>query len=129
MSMNCVKKNHRYSITFQSAGFYRKIQKSIFAIKKSNFINSAFSAAIHKIRLKFHDIKKIYGECFQLSIRTEQLTIREDAPWLHDRRLPGGGQLFSHGCHYIDLLLWMMGRALRGTHTGTKYCGAHPGHR
>ena len=63
--------------------------------------------------------EKVYGECFQLSIWTEQLTIREDAPWLHDRKTLGGGQLFSHGCHYIDLMLWLMGKPLRGTHMGT----------
>ena len=31
----------------------------------------------------------------------------------------GGGQLFSHGCHYIDILLWFLGRPIRGTHLGT----------
>ena len=66
--------------------------------------------------------EKVYGECFQLSIWTEQLTIREDAAWLHDRKLIGGGQLFSHGCHYIDLILWMMGKPVRGTHSSTKLC-------
>ena len=63
--------------------------------------------------------EKVYGECFQLSIWTEQLTIKEDAPWIHDRRTLGGGQLFSHGCHYIDLMLWMMGKPLYGSHFGT----------
>ena len=66
--------------------------------------------------------EKVYGECFQLSIWTEQLTIREDAAWLHDRKTLGGGQLFSHGCHYIDLILWMMGKPVRGTHSSTKLC-------
>lgn len=66
--------------------------------------------------------EKVYGECFQLSIWTEQLTIKEDAPWIHDRKTLGGGQLFSHGCHYIDLMLWMMGKPVRGTHTSTKLC-------
>ena len=63
--------------------------------------------------------EKVYGECFQLSIWTEQLTIKEDAPWIHDRKTLGGGQLFSHGCHYIDLMLWMLGKPIRGTHSGT----------
>ncbi len=66
--------------------------------------------------------EKVYGECFQLSIWTEQLTIKEDAAWIHDRKLLGGGQLFSHGCHYIDLMLWMMGKPLRGTHSSTNFC-------
>jgi predicted dehydrogenase len=81
--------------------------------------------------MRFHPIlremrrlikEKVYGECFQLSIWTEQLTIREDAAWLHDRKLLGGGQLFSHGCHYIDLILWMMGKPVRGTHSSSKLC-------
>lgn len=66
--------------------------------------------------------EKVYGECFQLSIWTEQLTIKEDIPWIHDRKLLGGGQLFSHGCHYIDLMLWMLGKPLRGTHLSSKKC-------
>lgn len=66
--------------------------------------------------------EKVYGECFQLSIWTEQLTIRAETPWFHDRKLLGGGQLFSHGCHYIDLILWMMGKPIRGTHSGTNFC-------
>jgi predicted dehydrogenase len=60
-----------------------------------------------------------YGECFQLSIWTEQLTQREPDHWISDAQKLGGGQLFSHGCHYIDILLWYMGRPVDGTHVGT----------
>lgn len=31
----------------------------------------------------------------------------------------GGGQFLSHGCHYVDLLLWFLGRPVRGCHLGT----------
>jgi predicted dehydrogenase len=31
----------------------------------------------------------------------------------------GGGQFFSHGCHYVDLLLWFLGDPLEGAHFGT----------
>ena len=62
--------------------------------------------------------EEVYGKCFQLSIWTEQLTMLR-SPWLGKRELLGGGQLFSHGCHYIDLLLWMMGKPVMGTHFGT----------
>ena len=29
---------------------------------------------------------------------------------------------FSHGCHYVDLMLWMLGRPIRGSHYGTNRC-------
>ena len=62
--------------------------------------------------------EETFGKCFQLSIWTEQLTMLR-SEWLGDRRTLGGGQLFSHGCHYIDLMLWMMGNPVSGAHFGT----------
>jgi predicted dehydrogenase len=59
-----------------------------------------------------------YGKVFMMSVWTEQLTYRDWDHWLTTARL-GGGQLFSHGCHYIDLLLWFLGQPISGTHTGT----------
>ena len=29
--------------------------------------------------------------------------------------------MFSHGCHYIDILLWYLGRPVQGTHLGTNF--------
>ncbi len=65
-----------------------------------------------------------YGEIIQMSIWTEQLT---GANWLSDPRMTwgqtarlGGGQFFSHGCHYVDLLLWFLGEPVSGMHFGTK---------
>ena len=59
-----------------------------------------------------------YGKVFMMSVWTEQLTICEVGSWGGSARL-GGGQLFSHGCHYIDLLLWFLGQPVSGSHTGT----------
>lgn len=64
-----------------------------------------------------------YGQMFQMSIWTEQLTglnssVLNKRRWGRTACL-GGGQLFSHGCHYIDLLLWFMGDPVYGTHVGT----------
>ena len=59
-----------------------------------------------------------YGKVIMMSVWTEQLTRYDDYHWAHTARL-GGGQLFSHGCHYIDLLLWFLGQPVSGTHTGT----------
>ncbi len=66
---------------------------------------------------------KTYGDVFHVSLWTEQLTIvnKERMPWAADHRLLGGGQLFSHGCHYIDLLLWYLGNPVEGTHLGTNF--------
>ena len=95
------------------------------AAKRNNrVLMTAYCMRFHPILREMRRLikEKVYGECFQLSIWTEQLTIREDAAWLHDRKLLGGGQLFSHGCHYIDLMLWMMGKPVRGSHSGTNFC-------
>lgn len=62
---------------------------------------------------------RAYGECFQVSIWTEQHTQYPPDHWASSAATLGGGQLFSHGCHYIDILLWYLGRPLRGTHLGT----------
>lgn len=71
------------------------------------------------VRLKELLDAKTYGECFQLSIWTEQLTRRDPDNWYSRAETLGGGQLFSHGCHYIDLLLWYMGSPVSGVHVGT----------
>lgn len=65
-----------------------------------------------------------YGKVIQMSIWTEQLTGVDipnmDKPhWLGTSRI-GGGQFFSHGCHYVDLLLWFLGEPVKGCHFGTK---------
>ena len=70
-------------------------------------------------KLKEYIDNKTFGECFQFSIWTEQHTEREPGNWTRSADLLGGGQLFSHGCHYIDLMLWVMGKPLLGSHIGT----------
>jgi len=65
--------------------------------------------------------ERAYGEVFQLSIWTEQLTVRPEGHWILSAKSLGGGQLFSHGCHYIDLLLWFLGRPVQGVHFGTNF--------
>lgn len=77
-----------------------------------------FHPLVREMRRLVHE--RVYGDIFELSIWTEQYTHPADGHWARDRHLLGGGQLFSHGCHYIDLLLWMLGRPVRGAHVGTK---------
>ncbi|NLC67300.1 MAG: Gfo/Idh/MocA family oxidoreductase [Clostridiaceae bacterium] len=64
---------------------------------------------------------KTYGEVFQMSIWTEQFTKYPEGHWALSAKRLGGGQFFSHGCHYIDLLLWFLGKPVRGVHMGTNY--------
>ena len=79
-----------------------------------------------------------YGKINQMSIWTEQYTGPKDQlplhpgsvnwrgsayyrnPYLKDAL--GGGQLWSHGCHYIDILLWFLGDPEKGVHMGTNTC-------
>ena len=59
-----------------------------------------------------------YGKPYHMSIWTEQFTDGRFTPWIRSSRI-GGGQLFSHGCHYVDILLMFMGDPLSATHFGT----------
>lgn len=63
--------------------------------------------------------EKTFGDVFHVSIWTEQLTEAVAKPWLGQADRLGGGQLFSHGCHYIDLIVHWMGNPVSGTHVGT----------
>ena len=84
-------------------------------------------AYIMRYHPQIQELKRIiddrrYGECFQLSIWTEQYTFLPEGSWMRNAKKLGGGQLFSHGCHYIDLMFWMMGKPVRGVHLGTNLC-------
>lgn len=45
--------------------------------------------------------------------------------WFAKKDQLGGGVLFSHGCHYVDILLWLLGKPVRvaglGTRVGTEW--------
>lgn len=62
---------------------------------------------------------KTYGDVFQMSIWTEQFTKYPPGHWALSAKRLGGGQFFSHGCHYVDLLLWFLGKPVTGIHIGT----------
>ncbi len=63
--------------------------------------------------------QKGFGEVFHVSVWTEQYTDLSRGAWLGQSERVGGGQLFSHGCHYIDLLLHWLGDPVEGTHVAT----------
>ena len=73
------------------------------------------------VRLKELLDERAYGDVFQISIWTEQHTQFPPAHWASSAATLGGGQLFSHGCHYIDLLLWYLGGPIEGVHVGTNF--------
>lgn len=81
----------------------------------------AYCMRFHPLVVKMKELiaAKTYGATFQLSIWTEQYTEYEPGHWTRRADQLGGGQLFSHGCHYIDLMLWMMGEPISGSHIGT----------
>ena len=73
-------------------------------------------------RLKAEVDSGKYGKIICMSIWTEQLTEFADGEvpnWAATARI-GGGQFFSHGCHYVDLMLWFLGNPVKGTHFGTR---------
>lgn len=82
---------------------------------------TAYPMRFHPLIAKMKELidNKTYGEVFQISIWTEQLTRYYPGHWALSAEKLGGGQFFSHGCHYIDLLLWMLGRPVSGSHVGT----------
>lgn len=94
------------------------------ARKMDKVLMVAYCMRFHPLVLKFKEYldNKTYGDVFQLSIWTEQHTEREPDNWICKADQVGGGQFFSHGCHYLDLMLWMLGTPVRGLHIGTNKC-------
>jgi len=72
------------------------------------------------IKLKEYMDAGIIGDVFQMTIYTDHYNPARDSrgTWMTCSGL-GGGQTFSHGCHYIDILLWFLGNPVKGTHLGT----------
>jgi predicted dehydrogenase len=83
---------------------------------------TAYPMRFHPVvtRLQERVAERAMGEVFQVSIYTEQHTEHPPGHWIRSAARLGGGQFFSHGCHYVDLLLWLLGRPVRGTHLGTR---------
>ncbi len=82
----------------------------------------AYIMRYHPMCQKLKEIvdDKRYSQLFQMSIWTEQFTDQDGADY--SARALGGGQFFSHGCHYVDLLLWYLGKPEKGAHLGTTLC-------
>ena len=125
--------HHRATIDCLNAGKHVLVEKPMAnseqeciemidtAEKQNRVLMVAYCMRFHPLVVKMKELidGKVYGDIFQLSIWTEQLTRREEGHWSRSASQLGGGQFFSHGCHYVDLMLWMLGKPVRGSHYGT----------
>ena len=78
----------------------------------------------------WEEVKKLYeymnlgliGEPFQMTIYTDHYVppVGARGTWMTSRGI-GGGELFSHGCHFVDLLLRFLGKPISGSHLGTNH--------
>jgi len=82
----------------------------------------AYPMRYHPLIVKLKSLidDEYLGKVFHVGIFTEQLTQAPVGHWLRSAKQLGGGQFLSHGCHYIDLLLWFLGRPTTGIHMGTR---------
>ncbi|HAA76016.1 TPA: hypothetical protein DCE37_12955 [Candidatus Latescibacteria bacterium] len=94
------------------------------SVRQDRVLMVAYCMRFHPLVAKMKELldAEAYGPVFQLSIWTEQLTRRDEGHWSRSPATLGGGQFFSHGCHYVDLMLWMLGKPVRGNHYGTNLC-------
>ena len=61
-----------------------------------------------------------YGQPFNAQCWIQgYLTPRPDQ-WFAKKDQLGGGVLFSHGCHYVDIIQWLLGKCVRATGLGTR---------
>ena len=89
--------------------------------EKDLILMVALCMRFHPLMQQFKNLidEQRCGELFQLSIWTEQHSEFPENHWHTQQQTLGGGQLFSHGCHYIDLLMWIMGHPVEGFFMGT----------
>jgi predicted dehydrogenase len=122
VALDCIKAGKHVLLEKPMAISEEQCLELISASEKSNkTLMIAYCMRFHPLitGLKEALDQKLCGDLFQLSIWTEQHTQRPPDSWICSADTLGGGQLFSHGCHYIDLLLWYMGKPIRGSHMGT----------
>ncbi|MFW6060911.1 MAG: Gfo/Idh/MocA family oxidoreductase [Phycisphaeraceae bacterium] len=125
--------HHEVSIGLMEAGKHVLIEKPLANTERQclDIIDTAEHTgvvAMHGYVMRHNPLVRQYsqllrdqahGEPFHVSIWTEQYTDASRGAWIGQVRGVGGGQLFSHGCHYIDLLLHWLGEPIEGTHVGT----------
>jgi len=125
VAMECLAAGKHVLVEKPMANSERECLEMIEAAEKAHrVLMVAYCMRYHPLVEKMEQLIKnrTYGDVFQVSIWTEQLTLVSPGTWGASAKTLGGGQLFSHGCHYIDILLAYLGRPVRGFHLGTNYC-------
>lgn len=77
-----------------------------------------FRPAIEKIQEIVKSEK--YGKPFNIQGWVEAYLPPQPDTWFAKKDLLGGGVLFSHGCHYVDVMIAIMGKPVRATGLGTR---------
>lgn len=92
------------------------------SVKMNRILMTAYPMRFHPLIVKLKELMddKYLGDVFHVAIYTEQLTEPPLNHWIRSAAKLGGGQFFSHGCHYVDLLLWFLGSPIKGVHLGTR---------
>ena len=92
------------------------------ATRSGKVLMTAYPMRYQPLVVKLKELidEEYLGKVFHVGIFTEQLTQPPTGHWVRSAKHLGGGQFFSHGCHYIDLLLWFLGRPTTGIHMGTR---------
>lgn len=122
VGINCLNAGKHVLVEKPLANTEQECLDMIETAKRNNrVLMVAYCMRFHPLVIKMKELldNKVYGDIFQLSIWTEQHTEREPQNWVCRAGTVGGGQFFSHGCHYVDLMLWMLGKPVRGIHLGT----------
>ena len=122
VTMACLQAGKHVLVEKPMANTEAQCIEMIEAAQKRNLVLMvAYCMRFHPLVVRMKELidSKAYGDLFQLSIWTEQLTRYAPGHWALSAEQLGGGQFFSHGCHYVDLMLWMAGRPVRGNHYGT----------
>lgn len=72
------------------------------------------------IRLREAVVNEEFGKAFNANCWIEARLTPRPGSWFSRKDQLGGGVLFSHGCHYIDILIWLLGTPRRVAHLGTR---------
>lgn len=114
---------HKHVLMEKPLALKEKECRELISISQENQVTLmvALCMRYHPLVLKLKALidEKYAGELFQLSIWTEQYYEFSSESWQAKRKTNGGGQLFNHGCHYIDLMMWMLGHPVDGFFMGT----------